>query len=162
MRSLAPVSSLALASSSITVSSCPQADHNADHNHGWNCQFRPTMPLKSTSFTLGLTAQQLISHLGHPDVKICCSLQVSFFTWLLVADLDQQAALPSLSITLNLCSVNSVWDNNCFILGSDLRPVADCHLHFKQRTTVVLFLTCSIPSVIEIHSEGTWLMSSLP
>lgn len=122
VRSLAPVPSLALTSSSITASSCPQAGRNTDHNHAWNCQFRPTMPLKCISFTVGVTAQQLISHLGHPNVKICCFTTSGFLHLAVSADVEPQAVLPSLSIIFKLCPAQPGWDNSCSSCG--LTPVS--------------------------------------
>lgn len=88
---------------------------------------------------------------------------MSYFAWLLAVDLDQLAVIASLPITLKPCSVNPIWNNSHLISGSESRPAAPRPpSSLKQRATVDLSLTCSVPSVIEIHSEGAGLVSSLP
>lgn len=88
---------------------------------------------------------------------------MSYFAWLLAVDLDQLAVIPSFPITLNPCSVNPVRNNSHLISGSESRPpTPHPPSSLKQRATVDLSLTCSVPSVIEIHGKGAGLVSSLP
>lgn len=161
---MAPAPSLALTSSSVTVSSCPQVGHNTNHNHSWNCQFRPTMPLKCTSLALGVTAQQLISHLGHPNGKIHCSVTSEFLHTAVSCGSGPAGndATPLRNANTLLCKQLSEATVASFYTAIRDPLLNICHLHPKRRAPADSPLTCSIASVIEIDSEGPWLVSCLP
>lgn len=161
---MAPAPSPALTSSSVTASSCPPAGHNTNHNHGWNCQFRPTMPLKCTSLALGVTAQQLTSHLGHPNRKTHSVTSELLDTAVRRgSEAAGNATTPLRNTEALLCEQLPQTTVASFFKRSHSSPIAEyLPPSLKGRAPDDSPLTCSIASVVEIDSEGPGLVSRLP